>query len=195
MRITLTIATAAIVGLTLAGCLRLPVAADTEPGGEAPSSQNEPEEAPEPVVEPGTRDNPFAIGATTTVSEGSSPIWDISVGPATYAANEIVRNENQFNDVPPPGFEYVLLPATVTYKGESSVTPYFEWSFAFVTASGETHDQAFAVIPSNFNDVGDLYAGGTGTGNIAFVLPSDKIAGGTWRATLGYGFDIFWAAQ
>ena len=149
----------------------------------------------EPAEEQGTRDNPWAIGDVVEISSFGAKEWELSLGTPNYDANQIVQDENMFNEAPPEGSAYAIVPVTVTYFGEDSATPWTTFSVAFVSASGQTYDSAYAVIPNPLLDIGDLYAGGTGTGNVAVIIPTSEVAGGTWRVTVGFSFEVFFAAQ
>ena len=73
--------------------------------------------------------------------------------------------------------------------------PWIDFSFDFVTATGETIEESYVVIPQPFSDIADLYEGGTGTGNVAFAIPTDQVEGGTWRVSVGWDYEFFYAAQ
>jgi hypothetical protein len=154
-------------------------------------------QAPAPTREPeatqGSRENPFAIGDVVTITEGGNPAWDVTIGVPTRDATGLLLEENQFNDVPPAGSEWVLVAVTVTRLSEEPSTPWLEFQFAFVSDSGVTYEETSGVIPYGFRDIADLYEGGSASGNVGFIVPSSELSGGTWRVTVGYDYDFFFA--
>jgi len=142
---------------------------------------------PEPE---GTRDDPFPFG-TTLVGMGAGEVEEatILVGAAQWGAGDVVMAENQFNDPAPDGFAYVLLPVTITNVGsEEAIVPWLAFNISYVAPDGRSYDEASAVIPGEMTDIGDLYVGGSATGNLAFVLPIDA-QGGVWAVEYGFFSD------
>lgn len=143
----------------------------------------------------GSRGLPYASDATVTATLQGGEEVALSIGVATWNADAAVMAENQFNDPAPVGSTYVLVPITVTnISSTDAVVPWLAWDIAYVAPDGRSFDPASAVIPQDIDDVGDLYAGGVGTGNLAFVLPVDA-QGGVWAATYGWSDPVFIAAS
>jgi len=148
--------------------------------------------------EGGTRDNPLPIGTTITIGAPGSPEWEVTVGPATLDATELVLNENRFNDPPKDGFQYALLNLTVTYVGETSGTPWVALNVSYVGSDAVTYrsSDTYAVAPNSLFDVNELFPGGTGSGNILVAIPSGIASEGTWRVGASFlGDDLFFSAQ
>lgn len=173
------------------------IAASTEPVAEATdgatteeATAEESEEATAEETETdagaeGTRDNPFPAGSVIGTDE-----IEVSFGDANWDANDIVADENQFNDAAPEGSTYVLLPVTFTNVASTeAVTPWLELSVSFVAADGRSFDEASAVIPESLMDIDDLYEGGTGEGNFVYAIPTDVQEGGVWAVELGWFSD------
>lgn len=138
----------------------------------------------------GTRENPFAAGATLSGSTAGVDEATLTIGQATWDADAAVAAENQFNDPAGAGNSYVLVPLTITnVASEDAVTPWLAFRVKYVAADGRSFDEASAVIPQELDDVGDLYKGGVGTGNIAFVIPKDAQKSGLWAVTYGWSSD------
>jgi hypothetical protein len=136
----------------------------------------------------GTRDNPLPIGETV-----SSPDWTVDLGDP-YLANAEVAAENQFNDPPPAGMEYWIVPVVATYTGDKTGNPLFEVSVKFVGADNRTYSDNCGVIPSSLQDIGELYAGGEASGNACVVVPAG--ADGLWTVTTGFaGSPVFFTAR
>lgn len=163
----------------------------------AETSKEAPEEQA-PVAEgPGTRDAPLAVGTTVTLST-----WEISMGASTLNANDIVAAENEFNDPPLEGRQFVMAPVNVVYKGEESGTPWVDLSLNFVSSAGNTYgmsmDDYCGVIPNDLSDVGEMYKDATGSGNVCMSVPAGEIEGGVWVIedfTEFSGDKVFFAVQ
>ena len=137
----------------------------------------------------GTRENPAAIGQVL-----SNDNWDVTVNSFNPNASGEVASANPFNDEPDPGFQYAMVNLTYTFKGEGSelvdIMP-----VAFVADNGnvsQTFDK-FAVAPEPALE-GELYAGGTATGNVVLQVPEGQP--GLLRVGLGmFGDEVFVAVQ
>lgn len=154
------------------------VAADD--GGEPPADA-EPEAA-------GTRENPLPAGST--VELGS---WTVTLGPSNADATEAVMSENEFNEPPAEGRQFVLAPVTAVYGGDESGLAWMELTIEFVGSAGNTFGSAFeddcGVIPSPLIDQGEVFAGGEVSGNVCVSVPADQIAGGAWSVSESFSFD------
>jgi hypothetical protein len=147
---------------------------------------------PEPE---GTRRDPFPAGTVLAGSQQGLTVAEVTLGAAIWAADDVIRAENQFNDPAPEGSTYVILPVTVTNVGtDDPVTPWLDLDVAYVAPDGRSFEKASVVVPNNLNDVADLYEGGTGTGNIAFTIPVDQ-QGGVWAVSWGFSDPVFVSAS
>lgn len=165
-------------------------------GLEAAGTENDKEVSDTPAV--GTRENPAPIGTTIAFSNAGVPTWEITPGAPTLEANSVIAEENQFNDAPPAGSQYVILPLALTYIGAESGTPWLDIDVAFVTAAGTTHEQSDTMVvePSPLSDINEMYTGAEATGNVAIAVPSKDIEKGTWVISSGFVSDkYFYAAQ
>lgn len=131
----------------------------------------------------GTRENPYPLGTTLTGEE-----WAVTINSITFGATDAVMAENQFNQAPPEGYEYILVNTTAVYSGPDSD---FGWSISvdYVTPTGETMSttDTMAVGPGEFDGSQELYTGGTVTGNIVLAVPSATAGDGVLAVTV----DIF----
>ena len=133
----------------------------------------------------GTRARPFVAGSTLTATVGGGEVT-LDIGSANWDAATIVANENMFNDPAPDGSTYVLLPVTITnVSATEAVVPWIAWDISYVAPDGRSFDEASGVIPGDLMDVGDLYEGGVGSGNVLFAIPADAL-GGLWVVSYGY---------
>lgn len=138
----------------------------------------------------GTRESPYPIGTII-----SSKDWDVVVNSVNLSANEDVAAANMFNEPPADGYQYAIANVTVTYKGADSSYPAFV-NIDYVTSSGEVIStwDSLAVPPEPTFGGGELYAGGSATGNLAFAIPSS--ADGVLRITPGvFADDVFVATR
>lgn len=143
----------------------------------------------------GSRARPFAAGSTIVGSTATVDEASLMIGSATWNADDVVMAENQFNDPAPEGSTYVLVPVTITNVGSAdAVIPWLAFDIAYVAPDGRSYDEASAVIPDELSDIGDLYEGGSATGNIAFVLPVDG-QGGVWAASYSWSDPVFIVAN
>lgn len=155
------------------------------PGGEAGDGE-------------GTRENPFPIGTTVVASEFGEDTWEITLGQPTLNATDAVLAANEFNEAPEAGFQYAVVPMTVTYLGSDSADPWFDINLEFVSAAGTTHTEfdTFAVGPAPaFSEINELFPGATAEGNWTMLIPIENAESGTWRVYTNFGDAVFFAAQ
>lgn len=127
----------------------------------------------------GTRENPLPIGETVSNTE-----WTVDLG-EPYFANSDVAAANQFNDPPPAGMDYWIVPVVATYTGDETGNPMFEISVKFVGSDSRTYSDNCGVIPAPLQDIGELYADGQASGNTCVTVPTG--ADGLWTLTTGFG--------
>ena len=157
-------------------------------------------EAPEAPAESeqGTRDNPAPLGSTIEITEFGEPIYELTMGPATLEANAAVLEANMFNEPPAAGFQYALVPVTVTYVGTETGTPWLDLTIQFVSAAGTTHTESdsLSVAPApTLLDINELYPGASGSGNVVILIPTDGAAAGTWSVSTIFGDPFFFTAE
>lgn len=145
-----------------------------------PTPTPTPTEPPAPAL--GTRSNPYPID--TTFHSGT---WDFSFGTTNPddAANE--EAYNQFTTPPAPGWSYIAVPVTVTYKGDQTGQPWIDTRVEFVGGDGivynrEADQDQMCLTPNDYNELPEMYPGATATGVQCAVVRTSAIAGGLWRA-------------
>ncbi|TDE92801.1 hypothetical protein EXU48_14945 [Occultella glacieicola] len=146
-----------------------------------------------------TRTSPGAIGTTTTIGDRGES-WDVTLGAPTFNADDSVAAENMFNDPAPDGLAYVIVPVTATYHGAETSNLWLDIDVTFVTASGNSYDEStsFVVGPGDLSDLGELYDGASGTGNVTMAIPvgAQDEAGATWSVQAGwFNEPVFFAAR
>lgn len=135
----------------------------------------------------GTRQNPFVVGEMVANDE-----WEITLG-VPKESWKAIKAENQFNDPAPEGMEFYMVPVEATYIGDETGIAWVDLSVRFVGDDGVTYSDSCGVLPDNLNDVGELYKGGTATGNTCVTVPQG--AEGLWTLTAGWGDPVFFIAE
>ncbi|HPZ35227.1 MAG TPA: DUF4190 domain-containing protein [Microbacteriaceae bacterium] len=155
---------------------------------ETPGQDSTAEEDAEKASAEGTRENPLPLGSLI-----SSKDWDVVLNSVNLEANADVAAANMFNEAPADGYQYAVANVSVTYKGEGSSYPAFV-SIDYVTATGEVIStwDSLAVAPEPTFGGGELYAGGSATGNLAFAIPVS--ADGVLRVKAGMLADEMFVA-
>ena len=147
----------------------------------------------------GTRANPASIGSTVDLKSAGAVDWEVTLGAPTLNADALVASANEFNEAPPAGDQYALVPVTVVYKGKNSDSPLVSIIVDFVTADGVTHTSSDTlVVPPDpaFDSIGQLYTGAKATGNVVIAVPSANVDKGTWAVSETFGSSpYFFKAQ
>ncbi|MFF2087320.1 hypothetical protein ACFVVM_26400 [Nocardia sp. NPDC058176] len=136
----------------------------------------------------GTRNSPVPLGQAQAVGAD----WEVTVVGVDTNATSKVLAENQFNDPPAEGRQFVIVRAAAKYVGGDTGTPWPDLEFRYYGSSGNTYstyNDSCGVIPDPLRDVGELYPGATGTGNQCFAVPADQIAGGAVIVDAGSSYD------
>lgn len=150
--------------------------------------------ADEGSSEEGTRGNPHPIGSTIENDE-----WRVVVNSVTPAATDAVLSENDFNEPPSDGAQYMLVDYSTTYVGDNAdgEMPAFV-SVEYVTADGTTVNSFDNVVvaPDAIDTASTLYTEGTATGNAVFEVPTDTADQGVLAITPGMlGDKVFVAVK
>lgn len=147
--------------------------APAENGGD----QNESTEpADVPASGPGTIDDPIPIGETFEVryedfDSGEERVWNIVVLEPLSNITDAVAEENQFNDPPPAGLQFMGAPIRVTYVSGPAPASLFELTFKAIGPSGvvlTTFDPGCGVVPDSLDTFTELFAGGSVEGNVCW---------------------------
>ena len=136
----------------------------------------------------GTRSNPAPAGSTAKIGN-----YTVSLGATNLDASAIVAAENQFNDPPAEGRQFVLVRITATYNGEETGSLLWDLDFKFVGSAGNTFgsgtDDDCGVIPDEVYEQGELYPGATAEANVCASVPSEQVQGGTWVVEESFTFE------
>lgn len=155
--------------------------ADTEPDTEPASQETD---APESGGALGTREAPLAAGESVTLGD-----WTVTVGATDTDPFDKLLEANQFNDPPEDGHAYLMAPVEVTFDGEEPATPWVSLSLKVVGGDGITYDGYCGVLPDSLNDVGEMYAGSTSSGNVCVAVPEAAIDGAVWKVEESFSWD------
>lgn len=120
-----------------------------------------------------TRAAPALVG--TRVRAGD---WEVRVLGSTPDGTSAVMAENQFNDPPRTGWQFYLVEVELTYRGTGSETPFLRVNFAGLGRGNVLRDDSCGVIPDELDDLTELFAGGSITGNICFEAQSSEVDAG-----------------
>jgi hypothetical protein len=126
----------------------------------------------------GSRENPIPVGTAVSTHD-----WEVTLGAPREAAGEI-QAENQFNEAPPTGMEYWIVPVTATYTGGETGHAGTDLGVGFVGSDARTYSDMCGVVPDDLWDVDEIYDGGTAVGNVCVVVPAG--ADGLWTVTPGW---------
>ena len=110
--------------------------------------------------------DPTPIGTSQDVGDG----WSVTVNSAARDITDAVMAENQFNDPPPAGFRFVGIDVTYSFNGEGSDSA-FTVTTAAVTDSNVQLSFECGSIPNSLDEFSDVFAGGSVTGQLCFVVP------------------------
>lgn len=123
-----------------------------------------------------SRDNPIPLGAQITTHDGFS-LW---IEEVTEDAAQIILNENQFNDPPTPGNQFVMIrikvknnnPNPDNFSAGSRLRAVGDASVEY----RQSGDGSCGVMPNEFESSRDLFQGGELSGNICFSVQSSDVA-------------------
>lgn len=178
---------ATVAGVVLAGLTLIACGMGSDPDGDGASivddndngAETTTEEDPESEAVAGTRQNPLEPGVAFAVDD-----WTVELAPTDTDAEDIVLAENQFNDPPADGRQFVMVEVTVTYTGDDSGNPWLDLKFDFYGSGGNTFgtgsDDYCGVIPDSLNDHGEMFPDATASGNVCISVPADQIDDGAW---------------
>ena len=123
-----------------------------------------------------SRENPIPLGAQIATHDGFS-LW---VEEVTEDAAQIILNENQFNDPPTPGNQFVMIrikvknnnPNPDNFSAGSRLRAVGDASVEY----RQSGDGSCGVMPNEFESSRDLFEGGELSGNICFSVQSSDVA-------------------
>lgn len=194
----------ALVALALAACTTGPAdgsgatvvepeepaeEADVQEAEEAADAQGDPDEAAasdeaEDEAALGTRTNPLPL--STRIEMGD---WEIEVVDLNLDATEEILAENQFNDPPEDGKQFVVFTVEATYNGEESGLAWTDFSWGIVGSEGNTFDGSCGVIPDALDETSETFPGGEVRGNVCLPVETAQLDGASIRVEDWLSFD------
>ncbi|GAA1489729.1 hypothetical protein GCM10009626_24750 [Brachybacterium sacelli] len=127
----------------------------------------------------GTKDDPYAVGATFTLEDGEGGTYDVTVGEVDWDATDAVMEANQFNTEPSDGETYILIPLELTYHGDSSAEVFSAVTVQYATSGGDVYeDLGTTITPHDSLDVESLSDGDTGSWEMGMIVPEDQVKDG-----------------
>ncbi|MEZ5219885.1 MAG: hypothetical protein R2743_00185 [Ilumatobacteraceae bacterium] len=111
--------------------------------------------------------------------------WTLTVVGPAQDITDLVMAENSFNDPPPDGFRMVGVGVSATYSG-AGVGSALDMTTKWVDAGNVQRDNFCGVIPDEFDDFADVASGGTLTGTMCFVVPTELTGTGVLYSVAGF---------
>ena len=122
--------------------------------------------------QPGATSTPARLSPTalsTAVDLGAG--WTMTVTGAARDITDLVMTENQFNEPAPEGFRFVGVDVTYAYSGSDPAAAYQVTTKAVGDGNVELRTDC-GVIPGEVDTFTDVFAGGSVSGTLCFVVPS-----------------------
>lgn len=109
--------------------------------------------------------------------------WGVLTLDSSRHGTSEVLEENMFNDVPPAGWEYVLVDVLGCYYGTGSSTTWLDVDVEFIGSDGRSYDDGGNVMPDDIIEAGTVYSEGCTWFTAGALVPSDVVDGGVWAVT------------
>lgn len=124
--------------------------------------------------QPGASSTPSRLAPTPLL--GAADIgegWRMAVGGAARDITDAVMAENSFNEPPPEGFRFIGVDVTYAYDGAGAGSVFSVTTKAVGSGNVELSWQC-GVIPGEIDVSADVFAGGTVSGTVCFVVPASS---------------------
>jgi hypothetical protein len=92
-------------------------------------------------------------------------------------ATEAVLEEDEFNEEPEPGNQFLLVTLEATYVGDEEPANLFDLDFQVVGPSNVAYgfDASCGLIPDEIDTFQDVFEGGTITGNLCWSVSTEDV--------------------
>ena len=103
--------------------------------------------------------------------------WELIVVSFNPEGTAAVMEENQYNDPPAAGREFMLIEVSLTYVGATSSKVFADMRFTVVGDAGVSYDpfdDRCGVTPNELDEVTEAFTGGTITGNLCYAVPAEE---------------------
>jgi hypothetical protein len=124
------------------------------------------------------------IGAAGDVGDG----WAFAVASPARDITDQVMADNTFNDPPPEGFRFVGVDVALAYSGTGSASA-FEVTAKFVGGGNVQRVGFCGVVDGELDQFTDVFAGGSVTGTMCFVVPQQEVGEGVLYVAAGFDTD------
>ncbi len=121
------------------------------------------------------------IGAASDVGEG----WAFAVASPARDITDQVLADNTFNDPPPEGFRFVGVDVALAYSGTGSASG-FDVNAKWVGGGNVQRAGFCGVVNGELDQFTDVFAGGSVTGTMCFVVPQQEVGAGVLYVTAGF---------
>lgn len=145
----------------------------------------------------GTFEDPLPAGTELVgVDDSGRHVVTIVLERAIWDADDAVAAANPYNDPPPAGSTYVVLPVTVTNIASTEpVAAWWDVDIWYVTPDGrELQSALHASMDEDMTLQLDIELGQTQTGTITFAIPDDAF-GGVWAVSYDHSDLVYVAAE
>lgn len=143
-------------------------------------------EEEESSSEVGNRSNPVEVGESVTIpgtvysDEGEEANGEFTISLSHFVrgqeAMDFLLSENEFNEEPPDGQEWMIFDVSVEASIDNPDIPYYAMPvFNVFDSSGSPVSQdTYATFASDEFGYQDIYDGGTHTGKAAVIVPEEE---------------------
>lgn len=126
-----------------------------------------------------SRAEPAPIGTTVAMPTDAGGTFEITFGTPDWDADQEILDASPQNGPAPEGQRYVLVPVTVTHRGEGPSEYYAIIGVDYVDSSGTVHPVARGVKPPRTSfDMGSFGDGTTAEHDLVFAVPADATDAG-----------------
>jgi hypothetical protein len=127
------------------------------------------------------------IGTAVEVGSG----WSFAVvGPARDITDQVL-SENTFNTPPPDGLRMVGVDVALAYNGSGTGSA-FDVTMNWVDDDNVERTGYCGVVPGELDQFSDVFAGGSVTGTLCFLVPADLIGTGSIYVNVGFDDPAVW---
>ncbi len=186
------------VALNFSGSNRVIFAADGVTGTEAGPAEIDDSVAT--GTGSGDRQAPYSYDTATSVTfesfgDADGSVWDVVVGAPQDITAQVLA-ENTFNDPPPDGVVFVGFSVDITLLAADKVPLSPGFNFNWELLGGATHAVytygtigggfGCGVIPGAFEAYSEVFVGGSLTGTVCLLLPTEDLGLATTQVALNF---------
>lgn len=119
---------------------------------------------------------PYEVGQTFEAGD-----WLIKAGPTDSDAWAKIKKANKGNKAPRKGWQYAMVPLTVTFTGDHSRNPYWDLDWNILVNKMEFFADDCGVLPNDLGNVGYMDSWDTVTANVCVAIPAKYESWGFWQ--------------